>query len=118
MPVRQFISPAFTLAGQDDFYAPRFAGKDFTPSDTACFLQNCQLPVFVSFEADPYCVAYYRSGIIMDIPPGKLKTLPPSAVVVLAKEEDPEVFEKRFQGVMLKIYQNGLHTVYQYRRLL
>lgn len=112
---RKTVSPAVSLGGQDDFYAPRFATSAFTPSDTAGFLQKYRQPVFVSFDADPYSVAYYRGDILLDVPPGRRKQLPPGTMVVLALEEDPAVMEKRFGIVLRKIYRNRIHVIYESR---
>jgi hypothetical protein len=112
---RTALSPAVSLAGQDDFYAPRFATAAFTPSDTAKFLQKFRNPVFVSFAADPYAAAYYRRDIIMDVPPGRRKEVPAGTVLVLAAGEDPAAMEERF-GVMLReIYRNQIHVIYEIR---
>ena len=116
-PVRKMLSPAVSLAGQDDFYAPRFAGSSFVPSDTAKFLHGCKLPVFVSFDADPYAVLFYRGDIIMDVPPGKLKYLPENSIVVLDVKELPADFEKRFNGSLSELYRNDLHVIYQFRSM-
>ena len=112
---RQRISVAVSLAGQDDFYAPRFLHARFTPSETAKQLRHYPV-VFVSFDADPYSVAYYRRDIIMDVPPGKLKNLPDHTLIVLAVEEDPARFETRFGGKLYEVYRNGLHRVYNFIR--
>lgn len=113
---RELLSPAVSLAGQDDFYAPRFLDKDFRPSSTAEFLNNSvaeEVPVFVSFAADPFALWYFRQTVILDIPPGKLRRLPPGTLIVTDREEAPEDFGKRFGTALREIFQNELHRVYK-----
>ena len=121
---RTLLSPAVTLAGQDDFFAPRFARKLFTPRAiadlTAYTLEYTGVvPVFVSFDADPFALMYAandRFDIVPDVPPGKLTFLPDNALMILATEEDPEKFEARFNGKLKMIHQNMLHRLYRFRR--
>ncbi len=123
---RALLSPAVTLAGQDDFFAPRFARELFTPHAAVRFAKSHlehrgMVPVFVSFEADPFAVIYAAGGklhIIPDIPPGKFTQLPDNSLVILATEEAPELFERRFSGKLYRVYQNMLHRVYRFRRSL
>ncbi len=110
---REKISPAFSLAGQDDFYAPYFVTSRFEPSDTVGFIRE-NFPekhrVFVSFGADPFAVIRYMEADI-DVPPGKCRTLPHGTVVVLNISEDPADFEKRFNGRLTEVYRNRFHRV-------
>ncbi len=121
---RRILSPAVTLAGQDDFFAPRFARKLFTPHAiadlTAYTLKNRGIvPVFVSFDADPFALMYAANGrfdIVPDVPPGILTFLPDDSLVILATEEDPAKFEARFNGKLKMFHQNMLHRLYRFRR--
>ena len=117
---RKLLSPAVTQAGQDDFFAPRFARSSFTVRDTVQFIEKNSngAPVFVSFDADPFAVFYAfndKSRLIMDIPPGKRKILPDNTLVILGMEEDAAAFEKRFNASLYEIYHNDLHKVYYLR---
>lgn len=110
---RKLLSPAVSLAGQDDFYAPYFAASGFEPSDTAGFIRQ-NFPenqrVFASFEADPFALLYYMP-LDMDVPPGRCRYLARGTVVVLNIAEDPADFEKRFNGRLTEVYCNGFHRV-------
>ena len=110
---RDKISPAFSLAGQDDFYAPYFVTSKFEPSDTAGFIRE-NFPenhrVFVSFEADPFAVIRYIKADI-DVPPGQCRYLPRGTAVVLNIAEDPSDFEKRFNGRLTQVYCNRFQRV-------
>ncbi|MBO5667834.1 MAG: hypothetical protein J6S43_01785 [Lentisphaeria bacterium] len=112
---RRLLSPAVSAGGQDDFYAPRFVSERFRPSVTAAEINRrfpFDYPVFVSFAADPPGFRYYRMSVIMDIPPGRIQSLPPGTVTVLAAEEEPGRWESHLQCKLVEIYRNGLHRVY------
>ncbi|MBO7329686.1 MAG: hypothetical protein J6W00_13055 [Lentisphaeria bacterium] len=121
---RTLLCPAVTLAGQDDFFAPRFARKLFTPHAiadlTVYTLENRGIvPVFASFEADPFALMYAANGrfdLIPDVPPGKRTQLPDNSLIILAAEEEKNSFEKRFNGNLKMIHQNMLHRLYRFRR--
>lgn len=113
---RKQISPALTLAGQDDFYAPRFACREFRNRDTLAvvkenFAPDC--PVFASFDADPWALLYFDSRVVFDGPKGKIGFLPGGSAVILAVNEDPGKYAARFGGKMSKIKEVGIHTVYR-----
>jgi len=119
---RTLLSPAVSLAGQDDFFAPRFARRVFTPHVTAKAVERyAPAAVFVSFEADPFAMIYASAGkfqVIPDIPPGKLRALPDNALIVLAKEEDPAAFAPRFSGKIEVLETNDLHKICRFIRQL
>lgn len=116
---REKLSPLVSSGGQDDFYAPYFVSGKFLPSDTAAAV-NRQFafdhPVFVSFAADPFAIRYRRHSVIMDIPPGRIKKLPPGTVVILGKTEDTGHWERHLQCELTEIYRNDLHRVYIIRQ--
>ena len=128
--MKNFVSPAVSVGGQDDFYAPRFIRPEFKPSETAEFtVKNFFHPgslVWVSFEADPFAFNYamaqaagkYRVSMEVwpDVPPGKLRDLPDLTLCVTAAGEDKTVLEKRFQGVLEELYRNDLHQLYILRK--
>ena len=117
---RTLLSPAVSLAGQDDFFAPRFARRIFTPDATVRLAEKYRIKaLFVSFEADPFALIYASGGkfnVIPDIPPGKLRTLPDNALIILAKEEAPAAFETRFDGYLQLLETNALHSIYCFKR--
>jgi len=111
---RELLSPAVSLGGQDDFYAPYFMKKDFLPSETAGFINTNfpeNHPVFVSFGADPPALWYFRHTAVLDIPPGRCTGLPSGTVLVLGIREDTELFETRFQTRLYEIWRNKLHKI-------
>jgi len=116
-PSRIILSPAVSCGGQDDFYAPVFARSRFKPSETALFLKNFPgRPVFVSFDADPYSILYYKADIMMDVPYNKYKILPDNALVVLGTSENPNGYSARFNGSLQTLHTTSTHTVYHFNR--
>jgi hypothetical protein len=117
---RTLISPAFSLAGQDDFYAPWFVRRSFMPSDTARFVRR-NFPggrsLFVSFAADPWAMmCYYPGQILFDSPQGKVFYLPDNALIAAAVDEDTAVLGERFGGKLQEVYANETHKVYLLRK--
>ena len=112
--IREHLSPAVTLGGQDDFYAPRFTRTEFVPSDTARFLRQ-NFPghtVFISFDADPWAVMIHNVNVVFDGPRGRTRQLYSGMPVVLSIRENPEIYADRFNGSLIEIYCNGLHRIY------
>ena len=114
---RKLLSPAVSSAGQDDFFAPRFACRVFSPHLTATAVEKYgRTRVFVSFEADPFAMMYAVGGkaeVIPDIPAGKVTRLADDSLVILAAEESKEAFESRFNGTLEPLEKNALHQIFR-----
>lgn len=116
-PLREQLSPAVSLAGQDDFYAPRFIRKEFTPGRTLTVIKEnfpMEKMIFVSFDADPWSLLYYDGRVKFDGPRGKVGILADGCAVVLTREEAPEKYSSRFGGYLEKVADSGIHTVYRF----
>lgn len=125
--IRETLSPWCSLAGQDDFYAPRFMRESFRPFDmanhTAETFGNSRM-IFITFDADPYALMYsfgrsgysYPQQIRIDVPYNSVKELPDRALMISAAEEDTKFYTERFNGKFHKIYCNESHILWLFER--
>ncbi len=108
---------------EDDFFHPWYMFPNYRISESAGAIGELadHSKVFISFSADPAPLYYYiaeRGGrymgnIVADLPYNSVKNLPVNTVLVLRRDEDPAVYEKRFDCRLQKIMENRQHGFYR-----
>ena len=91
---------------EDDFFHPWYMYPDYNISSTADELKKFpdDKVVFISFTADPAPLIFYAASnglqrnFLSDIPYNSVQTLAKGSLLILASDEDPAAFGKRFNG--------------------
>jgi len=105
---------------EDDYFRPWYMAKDYSVRELLPELEKRPgvSTVFMSFASDPCPLMFYaalrsvKRDFLPDQPVGKVKTLPPSALFVLRRDESPEAFEARFGGKLLRLFTGHDCNVY------
>ena len=105
---------------EDDYFRPWYMAEDYSVRELLPELQKHPdvSTVFLSFGSDPCPLMFYaalrdiRKEFLPDQPVGRVKTLPPSALFVLRRDEVPEDYETRFGGRLTRLFAGHDCTVY------
>ena len=109
---------------EDDYFRPWYMAKEYSVCELLPEIgRHPELPfVFQSFDSDPCPLIFYATleGVEKDFhpdqPPGHVEALPGSALVVLRRDERPEVFEARFGGRLSLLFAGRDCMVFRFLR--
>ncbi len=112
------VSPWCSRAGQDDFFAPYFLRREFTPEKIAHFLQT--LPyngnIYMPLSADPWAVMWaLRRHVRFDSPRGKVAGITGDTAVILRHGDGGGEIISRFGGKLQKCGSAGAFDIYLWR---
>ena len=125
----RFAAPALAPAAglseyDDDYFRPWYMAKDYSVCELIPELErHPELPVvFQSFGSDPCPLIFYATlwdvekEFRPDQPPGHVKNLPESALVILRRDENPGEYEIRFGGTLSMMFAGRDCTVFRFLR--
>ena len=105
---------------EDDFFHPWYMLPDYKITRTLESVKSGN--VFLSFNSDPAPLLFYaalnncQAKFHADLPNGKVTTLPNGSLMVLRKDEETSVYEKRFNGKMESAGKSGDHQLFYLRK--
>jgi len=129
MVLTRIAAPAIAAAAglseyDDDYFRPWYMAKEYSVCELIPELErHAELPVvFQSFLSDPCPLIFYATlwdvekDFRPDQPPGHVKSLPESALVVLRRDEAPGEYETRFDGTLSPLFAGRDCTVFRFLR--
>lgn len=108
----------------DDYFRPWYMAKDYSVCELIPELErHPEYPVvFQSFSSDPCPLIFYATlwdvekEFRPDQPPGHVKSLPESALIILRRDEDPGEYETRFDGTLSGLFAGRDCAIFRFVR--
>ena len=108
----------------DDYFSPYYMRKSFKPLKTIKEIRKqCQgnmIPVYISFDADPWSIIFYARMQGMDVrqfgfdnPMFKIDVLPPVALAILHDSDDIQQLRERYNVKSIELLSDqGFQKIY------
>lgn len=113
------VSPWCSRAGQDDFFAPYFLRKDFSPEKIEPVLKKMPFNgrIYMPLSADPWAV-WWSTGreVLFDSPRRKITALADGTAVIIRRENGTAEIISRFGGRLQKYGSAGAFDIYLWQR--